>query len=194
MKVVKSLALTHGILDAKWADDMSLVEVSGNGERWWNSLPIEAQLRMSMGMAWEDWYMRQLPHVIPHSGEMQVDGIYMTLDGESLDTILTPLGERLVPAIHEIKLTYKSTKTVGELGTRIKGVSPNWMVETQTKGYCKGKNARLCYVHMLFVNGDYSYPLKPELRVWQIEYEQAEIDETWDRIRQHIEDARQPEE
>lgn len=195
MKVVRSIALETGILDPKWADDIGLTEVSGNGARWWKSLSMGAKLRMSMGMAWESWYLQNmsdlLPSVLPHPHEMCLNGIYMTHDGESLDTIWTPQGPRLEQAIHEVKLTYKSTNTVGELGDKLRsGVSKNWMVETQTKSYCKGLDCLVGYVHMLFVNGDYSHPYEPVLKVWKLTFERAERDESWDRILGHLHEAR----
>ena len=193
MKVVRSLAAQHGLLDPKWIDDLSLVEVSGNGERWWNGLDATSKLRMGMGMAWEQWYLPQVPGVIHQPGEIQVDGIFMNIDGESLDVVSTLKGPWFKRVLHEVKVTWKSANTVGELGERVKGVSPNWLLETQTKAYAKGKGTDVVYVHMYFVNGDYSYPLRPDLRVWRVEYEQPEIDETWDRILGHLREAHQQE-
>lgn len=193
MKVIRSLAAQQGILDPKWIDDLSLVEVVGNGERWWNSLDLTSQLRMGMGMAWEQWYLPQVPGVVHQPGEIKVDCIYMNVDGESLDVISTPQGERLKPVLHETKVTWKSTNTVGELGERVKGVSPNWLLETQIKAYAKGKDTDTVYVHIYFVNGDYSYPLRPDMRLWRVEFEKPEIHETWERIIGHLKEGQQEE-
>ena len=52
----------------------------------------------------------------------------------------------------------------------------------QTKGYAKAKGTRFVDLHILFVCGDYSFPIRPVLRVWRITFTQAEIDENWDVI------------
>jgi len=188
--IIKSLAADVGILDPKWIDDLSLVEVAGNGERWWNKLDEASKLRMGLGLAWEAWYVPQVPGVIHQPGEMEVDGIYMTHDGESLDTIMTERGERFTIAIHEVKLTYKSVNTVGIIGAPYKGIDPNWMWLTQTKSYCKARDTRLAYLHVLFVCGDYSYPISPVRRVFRIEYTQREIDESWEVLTRHLREVR----
>lgn len=173
-KIIKNIALENGALDPEYADDLSLVEVSGRQEAWWNSLDPSVRLKMSMGLAWEDWYVPQLECVAYHPGEMQVDGIYMTHDGESLDFLMHKPTD-LELALHEVKLTYKSENTVGNLTTQ-------YMWLAQTKGYCKGLGTRVAYLHVLFACGDYSYPIRPTLRCWRIDYTQDEIDANWEDI------------
>lgn len=173
-RIIRNIAVENGVLKKEWVEDLSLVEAGGDAaETWWNNLDDASRLRMSIGLAWEEWYVTQLGNVVFHPGEMQVDGIYMTHDGESLDTIMTPKGPNLHLCLHEVKATYKSTKTVGNLETQ-------WLWLAQTKGYCKGLNTNIAYLHTLFLCGDYKYPITPQLKVWQIIYTDAEIEDNWD--------------
>lgn len=187
--LIRGMAVEYGLLDKKWVDpnDLSLMEVTGDGEHWWANLDPDSRVRMSIGLAWEQWYLPQLPYVNHQPGEVQVDGIYMTLDGESLDVIVTA-GQRdgYVLAVHEVKTTSKSTRTVGDLSDTGK----NWMWLTQTKAYCKAKNTRICYLHVLFLYGDYSYPMRPLLVVYRIEFEQWEIDDAWSLITDYLRQQR----
>lgn len=173
-KVIRAIAVESKILDANYAEDLSLFEVSGRQVDWWASLNESVRLKMSMGLAWEDWYVPHLQTVAYHPGEMDVEGIYMTHDGESLDVVW---GGDL--ALHEVKLTYKSTKTVGNLETQ-------WMWLAQCKGYCKGLNTRTAYLHVLFVCGDYKYPITPQLKVWKIQFTQEEIDDNWELLIDYV--------
>lgn len=174
-RVIKKIAADAKILKPEWIEDLSLVEVRDN-DAWWAGLDDASRLRMSIGMAWEDWYVPNLSGVAYHPGEMCLDGIYMTHDGESLDVIVGEHGPQHTVCVHEVKATYKSTKTVGDLETQ-------WLWLAQTKAYCKGLGTRIAYLHVLFLCGDYSFPIRPQLKVWQIEYTQEEIDDNWDLIR-----------
>lgn len=174
-KVIRSLAVQNGALKREWVDPEDVGLVEAGVDAFWDKLDSVSRLRMSIGLAWEQWYIPQLGDVTFHPGEMQVDGIYMTHDGESLDVIITPEGPRYELAVHEVKATYKSTKTVGNLESQ-------WMWVTQTKSYCKGLGTRIAYVHVLFLCGDYSRPIQPQLKCWRLEFDQEEIDTTWDVI------------
>lgn len=171
-RVIRAIAGETGILKKEYCEDLSLVEVGPDG--WWESLDTFSQLRISLGLAWEEWYAKVLAEVLGvifHPGEMCLDGIYMTPDGESLDMVLSLYG--LV--MHEIKLTYKSTNTVGDLLSQ-------WMWLTQCKCYCKAKHTNVAYVHVFFVCGDYSYPIRPVLKCWRVTFTDAELDEAWELI------------
>lgn len=174
-KIIRAIAVESKILDAAYAEDLSLVEVSGRQEEWWANLPESTRLKMSMGLAWEDWYVPQLQTVAYHPGEMEVEGVYMTHDGESLDVVWSQ-GDH---CLHEVKLTYKSTKTVGDLETQ-------WMWVSQCKGYCKGLNTLVAYLHVLFVCGNYKFPINPQLKVWRIEFTQEEIDDNWELMTDYV--------
>lgn len=170
-RILRSIAVENKVLKPEWVEDLSLVEAGDQG--WWEGLDEPSKIRMSIGLAWEQWYVPQLGNVVHQPGEMQMDGIFMTHDGESLDAILTPAGPGLGLFLHEVKATYKSTKTVANLETQ-------WLWLAQTKGYCKGLGILTAYLHVLFLCGDYLYPITPQLKVWQITYTQAEIDDNWE--------------
>lgn len=182
--IIRAIAGEQGILKPEYVEDFSLYDV---GDKvWWDSLPNVAKLRMAIGMAWEPWYIASLGDVIPQPGEMCVNGMYMTHDGESMDVIITDRGVTPCLALHEVKTTSKSTKTVGDLSTQ-------WLWLAQTKAYCKGLNTLVAYLHVLFLCGDYSWPMRPrlgpkpdEFTCWRIEYTQAEIDDNWDVMTEYV--------
>lgn len=182
-KVIRAMAAQYGILDKSWVTDLSLVEVRANEEAWWDSLDETSRIRMAMGLAWEQWYLPRIEGVVYQPGEMELDGIYMTPDGESLSTILTQRGPRLVLAVHEVKVTWKSVNTVGDL-------QDEWMWLMQNKSYCKAKGSLLSFLHILYPCGDYMKPIRPQNHVWRIEYEPQETGEAWDKIREYVSDRR----
>lgn len=169
--IIRAIATQQGILKPEWAEDLSLSDVREITD------PV-AVLRINIGLAWEAHYIPLVGNIVDHPGEMQVDGIYMTHDGESVDVIITPKGAKHVHFVDEVKATYKSTRTVGDLSTQ-------WMWMAQCKAYCKALGTRFARMHVLFLCGDYSYPIKPLLKVWQIEFSQEEIDANWDLLRDY---------
>lgn len=172
--IIRGIATEMGILNKEQAGEVGLADVRSITDP-------TAILRISIGLAWEEWY---IPHILAaegvakHPGETQVDGVYMTPDGESLDVIIThwpKLGiekRESVIRIHEIKATYKSTNTVGD-------ISKEWMWLTQMKAYCVGSQTRFAKLHVLFLCGDYKFPISPQLKCWNIEFTDKEIEETW---------------
>lgn len=141
--------------------------------------PVVA-LRVSMGLAWEEWYIKtQLPNAIDHPDEMHCDGIFLSPDGEELDWIIRGKQTDLIHKIHEVKCTYKSTKTVGETEEDLKH---QFMWMSQTKSYCHAAKTRYCDLHVLFVDGDYSFPMRPSAKIFHLEFDQHEIDDNWDLI------------
>lgn len=184
--ITRCMAVEMGILDAKYVEDMSLMDTSR--EDWWDSLDEPTKIRMSIGLAWEQFYIAtQLDGVMWQPGEMCVDGIYMNHDGEGLDVIITPTQQLWVPSLHEVKTTSKSTKTVGDMTTQ-------WMWQAQTKGYLKGLSEKYSmpilrgYIHVLFLRGNWKFPYDMEIRCWQLDYTQEEIDCNWE---DHIDYVRQ---
>lgn len=175
--IIRCIAQETGILSADDAEELSLQDVRTITD------PV-ALLRISIGLAWEAWYIPQMlskEGVVDHPGEMQLDGIYMSPDGESLDVIITPHNKgqnRLWPRIHEVKATYKSTNTVGDL-------SGQWMWLTQLMAYCKGAKTRYAKMHVLFLDGDYKWPMTPQLKCWELEFTQKEIDDRWDMLKSY---------
>lgn len=169
--LIKHRAVRMGYLKNIPIEEFDLVDASQ--QEWWDGLDETAQLRISIGLAWEDWYLPQLSGVIYHPGEMSVDGIFMTHDGESIDVIA---GQSQI-ALHEVKATYKSINTVGDLTTQ-------WMWLAQTKAYCKGLDTLRAYLHILYLCGDYKFPIAPRRQVWRITYSPLEIEASWDELRE----------
>lgn len=169
--IIRSIAGATGILKPEYIDS---AETNLYGER--GITDPAAILRMSIGLAWEAWYIPQIlsqeQGVQEHPGEMVVDGVYMTPDGESVDVIITSGRKHIINKIHEVKATYKSTNTVGDL-------SREWMWITQMAGYCKGACTKYACMHVLFLCGDYKMPIVPQLKCWDVEFTQAEIDTRW---------------
>lgn len=166
--IIRSIATQTGILKPEWAEDLSLIDA-----RDINALDLESRLRISIGLAWEAHYIPLLDDVVDHPGELQVDGVFMTHDGESVDVVITQRGQsKTVLMLHECKATYKSTRTVGDM-------TEQWMWLAQIKAYCKGLGTRFAKMHILFLCGDYSYPIKPLLKCFLIEFTEQEIGENW---------------
>jgi len=182
--VIRNIAIENGILNPEYVESLDLIDASQ--EQWWTGLPMRAQILIAMGMAWDEWYLPNLGYVVPHPGEMELDGIYLTPDGESLDMIRVERQNHHVVAIHETKLTSKSTKTVGDL-------SSQWMWLCQIKAYCKAAGTRLAFLHVLFLCGDYKFPITPQIgplkdqmTAWRLEFTQEELDENWDIITGYV--------
>jgi hypothetical protein len=171
--IIRCIATEMGILKQEWVEELSLVDVRQIVD------PV-ALLRISIGLAWEEYYIRRIlcsEGVTDHPGEVKVDGVYMTADGESLDVIITPEDPQGTSqlVIHEVKATYKSTNTVGEL-------VDEWMWMQQIRAYCKGAGTRFAKMHVLFLCGNYKFPLQPQLKCWLVEFTQEEIDESWELL------------
>ena len=161
--IIRNIAIEMGIL--KEQEEFNLYDKSEITDEL-------AILRMSIGLAWEAHYINNVLYhegVVKHPGEMQLSDIGMNPDGESVETVKG----KTVLVIHEVKATYKSTRTVGD-------VTNQWMYLTQLKCYCKAAKTRWGKLHVLFLCGDYSYPIRPVARAWVIEFTQKELDSNWD--------------
>ena len=171
--IIRCLATEMGILTPDTAEELSLTDVRTITD------PV-AILRIRIGLAWEEHYIPSLEDVVDHPGEMFHDGVYMTHDGESISSVYSSvsLTHSWELVVHEVKATYKSTKTVGDL-------SSQWMWLTQMKAYCKAKNTRFAKMHCLFLCGDYKMPIQPVLKIWAIEFTQEEIDMNWTVLKQY---------
>lgn len=173
-RVLRNIALANHTLSMDYADDFSLIEVQRDNTAWWETLDVVNQLRIALGLAWEDWYLPRLQDVIYHPGETELDGIFMTPDGESLGYLLYCAW---TICVHECKVTYKSRKRVAE-----HGIQGQWMWIAQLKAYCKAKGTDTGFLHVLWVCGDYKFPIRPVLDVWKIVFTDAELDDHWDVV------------
>lgn len=160
--IIRSLAAEVGFLDRKWVEDLSLTDTR-------EITDPDSILRMRIGLAWEEHLIPSLEGVVDHPGEMQLQGVYMTHDGESCDRVL--LGSKgLELIVHEVKTTYKSSRHE---------LKSNWMWITQMRAYCKGLDTRFARIYILYLCGDYTYPIKPRYRVYEVEFTQEELDSSW---------------
>lgn len=188
--IIRCIATETGFLKPEWVEELSLVDASQVD--WWNGLDESSQLRVALGLAWEQWYIPQLGNVVDHPGEMVLNGVYLTHDGESLDMVLSSSGKWEL-AVHEVKATYKSIRTVAPRlvdGVGDADLSSQFMWLSQTMAYAKARGARVVYLHVLFMCGDYSFPIKPRRLVWRIDYTQEELDENWDTLLLYVRERR----
>ena len=172
--IIRCIAIETGILSTQNQDDLSLSDVRTITDE-------DAILRINIGLAWEEHYIGQILSrygVIDHPGEMQYDGVYLSHDGEDLSVILTVPVLQYGPRVHEVKATYKSTKTVGDL-------SSQWMWITQMKAYCIARGCTTAFLHALFLCGNYVAPIRPVLKIWELEFTQRELDENWELLSQY---------
>lgn len=133
-------------------------------------------LRMAMGMAWEEWVVGLYPDMLWQPGEFHRDKVYGTPDG----LIVNQSGQ---VDVEEVKLTWKSEHTYGK-GTDF---LRNWMWTRQVMGYMAMLQAegyevsRLGRFHIGWANGDYRPPSPKYIR-YLVEFEQKEIDRTWEMV------------
>jgi hypothetical protein len=177
--IIRGIAIECGILKGEIIEDFSLAEGEGQSEEWWANLDIVSKIRICIGLAWEQWFIKtQLPEVVDHPGELTLDGVHMTPDGEEIRFFIAVGKHCLV--VHEVKATYKSTNTMGAFTGE--DLESQIMLKLQVIGYCKANNTRFAVVHVLFLCGDYSWPIRPKLLRYSIEFTQAEIDEKWQML------------
>jgi hypothetical protein len=137
-----------------------------------------AVLRMSLGLAWEEWLSSRVPGMMYHFGEIEQDGIVMTPDGLTLDAT----GGRL----HEFKLTWKSKR-------RSENWSKEWYWMAQMKNYCHALGVREAWLHVFWVNGDYQRGFanaRPEYAVYGFEFTQGELDSNWAQMLRYKDEAK----
>jgi hypothetical protein len=172
-EVIRDLAVRGGQLDKKYVDaDLSPEKIE-------------------LGLAWEERVAKHHPEICFHPGEMQVDGISMSVDGISYIepdevSIFTVDG---VGALHEFKLTWKSSK---------KDISGEWMWLTQIKSYLHGMSVtskpkvtmRSAFLHVYWVNGDYGWMRGgtgsgSRYEIFGMRFTDLEIFENWSMITGH---------
>jgi hypothetical protein len=179
--IIRAIAKHTGILKPENAEDIKEPSIADIREI---TDPI-ALVRIAIGLAWEDYYLKYLGQrsIKKHPGETCVDRIYMNPDGvgvskEWLELENKPYPGVMITRIHEVKATYKSIKTVGDM-------TKQWLWMTQIKAYCKGYGTRYATMHVLFLCGDYKFPIRPIVREWPIEFTQKEINDNWDMLREY---------
>jgi len=181
-RIVKLMAQEAGVLKTELVEDWSLIEPGDLG----SIADPEVLLRIAIGLAWEEWYIRtQMLNCVDHPEEFEYEGIYMSMDAEEMAVIMFNRVKALRYIVHEIKATYKSVKTVGMLQS-VEELKKNWMWLAQLKNYCKAKGTRWGCLHVLFICGNYKPAFKPQLRKFCIEFTQEELDEHWELTKDYI--------
>lgn len=172
--IIRCIAMETGILKNEWCEELDLLELNPSTRF---DDPI-VTLRICLGLAFEEWYIPQLPDVVDHPGEMQRAGIYMNHDGEEVSTFFMGVyKDGMILIVHEVKTTYKSTNTVGI--DPLTALLKEWMWLSQLKSYCKGAGTLFARLHVLFICGDYSRPISPMMFIYDIEFTQQEVDDNW---------------
>lgn len=186
-RIIAGIATETGILTPDQAEEIDLIAYREIKDQ-------TAILRMLVGLAWDEYYIPRIlgpQGVLSHPGEVCIDDVYGTPDGESISVIITSnLGNRLV--VHEIKATWKSVNTVTDEKGNITLNESTWMWMAQIKAYCKALKTLHARLHVLFICGDYSRPIRPTLgpvanepSCWEIEFTQKEVDDNWALLKQY---------
>jgi hypothetical protein len=174
--IIRAIAMQTGILKAEGVDEPSMADLRVITD------PV-AIIRICIGLAWEEYYLGTfLKGVVKkHPGETCLDGVYMSPDGISREWIETPNKPYpgvMITRVHEVKATYKSINTVGDL-------SKEWLWLTQVKAYCKGLKTTHAKLHVLFICGDYKMPIRPMVKEWALEFTKQEVDSNWEMLREY---------
>lgn len=124
----------------------------------------------TLGFIWETVIEKALRNLLPDGvtrpGEFIVDGIACSPDG--VDKFWR---------VHEYKCTWKSSNH--DIQDK-----KHWMWMVQIRAYCYVMNATRARLHVFFVNGDYRGS-GPQLKVWDLEFTQRELDENWKMLVNH---------
>jgi len=187
--IIRNIAIEHGILTPDAVEELSLVDSRDITD------PV-ALGRIGLGIGWERYYIPEVltrhHNVLDHPPEICHEGVYMSRDGESVSVIITSTGPRMACVVHEVKCTYKSVRTVAGRDYVIataeelaQAIQRQWMWMAQIKGYCLARKTRFAVLHVLFVCGDYTYPIRPKNMAWQLEFEDIELENNWATLRDY---------
>lgn len=165
--VLREVGVRSGELGKQYADQ-NLEELIGKtGDVGSNG----SLMRLVIGFAWEDWIAKQIPEMVHQPGELELDGVFGSRDGEAFDEE----GNRV---LHEIKSTHKSSKN---------SITSFTMWMWQAMGYLKMMTEyydELCnraIFHVLFLRGDYS-GIDPQYRSELVIFEREEIESLWNMV------------
>lgn len=194
-EVIRDLAFNGNILDKKWART--------------EAIEFQDTSLMQVGMAWEDYMEKSGQHEeieyhpcelavktkicavcgdwadehFEHDHEHKTLTIFMSPDGFTFDA-----DNVLLAYLNEIKFTKKSCRDFGT-GLRM-GSKKSIMYVWQIAAYLKGTGTLAAKLHVLFVNGNYSYDdTDPEngtvYKIFRIEFTEEEIDSNWRMLESH---------
>lgn len=84
-------------------------------------------------------------------------------------------------ALWEFKLTWKTVKRLAELDS-----DPSfWPWKVQIGCYLRTLKMTRCYLVPFFVNGDYSEPRVPDVRLLRLDFDAAELERNWQMVMNH---------
>lgn len=152
--------------------------------------------RVAMGLAWEQWYGAQHPEMNFHLvGELSKDKIIGTPDGLEFRTIqmvqdstgtysIARRQELTYGIIHEIKLTWKSSRSHNE-APEVR-IAKEWAWISQCKSYCfMAHDPRwpvlTAILHVYWVNGNYRGS-GPEILTYELTFTEQELIANWKLI------------
>lgn len=201
-------ALNMGVLKQEDSDEIDFTLARyrlARGEDVAQQYPA-AIYRVGLGLAWEKWLGEQWPDINFHSiGELTRDGIIGTPDGLSFCeperlpyyTLFMGSGKAYAqdergnfvpynprverPILHEIKLTWKSSRSGSEHPHE--RISKEWLWYAQTKAYCwmasmAGYPVLTSHLHVYWVNGSYRGS-GPEFRTYELLFTEDELRANW---------------
>lgn len=172
--IIRCIAIEGKLLEQHFVEELELADMDSDIL----TDPV-VLIRISMGLAWEQYYVPLIgDEVVDHPGEMKLDGVFMSPDAEELSFVIEAEKRKMIHYIHEVKCTYKSTNTVGIFHTAA-ALKKNWMWLAQIKSYCCAAKTLYAKLHVLFVCGDYSYPIRPQLKIFTFKFTQEELNENW---------------
>lgn len=125
-----------------------------------------------LGIAWEDAAVQLYPHIIWQPGEVELNGIYMSPDGEHSGIFVPPNFDTPVNVLDEFKLTYKSNRNRQDIRAE-----QMWMM--QIMGYLKAKGWLWARLHVLWACDNYVMPFRPKYIRYLIRFTQDELDRNW---------------
>jgi len=131
--------------------------------------------RVAMGLAWEKWYGPQHPEINFHDiGELTRGRIIGSPDGLQFD--------RDGGIVHEIKLTWKSSRSDREEPTH--RLSTEWMWLSQIKAYCAMASHAIQQpvtrgrLHVFWVCGNYKGS-GPQAKQYDLNFTSDEVEANW---------------
>jgi hypothetical protein len=167
-EIIRDVAIRGGLLKVE------KVRVGKRVETW-----VEDELDGSLlvlGLAWEAWMAGLRKDMVWQPAEQQVDGVYMNLDGLTVDSGAADNGAAVV--VEEFKATRKSSEVKGEA----RNVAGEWMWIAQIKSYCRAVQTTRARLHVLYVNGNYRFSEeggKPTYMRYELEFTEQELEDSW---------------
>lgn len=152
-------------------------------------------LVMILGKVWEELIASLHPMMIYDPGETELDGIWMTCDGITLEedaVVKWPAlldfpelcGEWCVKVIDEMKYTTAAERTTDPDLSKDKSIhlwqKKEWMKMHQGMAYCNGYNAQIVRWHVCHAKGNYRDRFLPLYKRYVFAFTQAELAASWE--------------